>query len=178
VNELLEQLADADYATRERAMVDYRDLLQRRDAPQAGDAGRLRQIMAVLGITAADVQADASAIGQVTSLARQVLTPAQLKAAADELGKARGAFEAELRQLVKDMADSFDAQALHFIVEWLAVRAPAAPKGTPPFCKRQADIVARLVAAESRHMTAKGLHDQNAKLADTLRAKHPRAFAD
>ena len=60
-HDLLQQSQAAAASAKAQAELTYRELLARSSAPRKGDAAKLLEVAAVLGITMADVQADVAA---------------------------------------------------------------------------------------------------------------------
>jgi hypothetical protein len=176
--ELLDQLLDNEQQAQADARDAYRRLLARRDNPEPGDADLLRRTLAALGITSADFKADAAAVANVTRIERGILSADALKSADAERRAAQETFHSELRQLLRDLADSLDDLQLPHAVNAVMRFGVTTPKGSKPFHVRSDDVLQAWVAAQTHHMSLKGLHDQNTQQAAKVRAAHPRAFAD
>lgn len=82
---LLEQVREADKTKRTEAAARYRELLARLTAPRDGDAQALAGVLAVLGRTVRDLEADAALVAELDALetaeAAQVDAMAALRAA-------------------------------------------------------------------------------------------------
>lgn len=169
--ELLDQLLDVESESRASALDDYRALLARRDAPQDGDADRLRAVMNALGITPADFERDAAALTQAAGLARQILGPAGLAKLRADYDAALAKWLDDAKRLMKDAIDILPMHQHDRMMSMLVLMS-----GLPDGSQRETELRERGANITSRHSCAVGSNDFYVRQAADLRVKFPRAF--
>ena len=97
---LVQQLAAADSG----ALVEYRALLARDSSPQAGDADRLRAIMAQVGLSPEDVRNAAAAVAHAQRLETAIAELPELEKQRVAAGRAMSVFGEESRRIAYERA--------------------------------------------------------------------------
>lgn len=105
---LLERFAAKANEARQSAIQQYRELLRRIDEPRSGDEERFGAIIAELGITPADAEADAMALRDVTRIEAETPTDEQVEAAKKQGADLREKWDADSRAALCEMIMAMD----------------------------------------------------------------------
>ncbi|MGD0462857.1 MAG: hypothetical protein ABSB74_10250 [Tepidisphaeraceae bacterium] len=110
--DLLKSLKQDEAAARRRAVDRYRDLLLRGDSASEADRAEIQSLMAELGKTTADVEADLLALDSRQKLKSLVDAEPQRETASREARAAHAEFAAQVEAHVKSLRAKLEAKLL------------------------------------------------------------------
>jgi sigma54-dependent transcription regulator len=151
----------------------YRALLARRDEPQDGDADRLRDVMAAMGLTPDDVKADSAALSKAADLDGKILGPDALAALKADHAAAVEQWQADAKKLMCDCVDTFQLHQLERAMSIIVMSSSLSGAAN-----REAELRERGQTIGSGFYCATGSQESYRQQAAAIRAKNPRAFAD
>lgn len=175
---LLEDVRQDRRERRRQAIERYRQLVRRADRPDKADARAADEVMAVLGLTDADLEAAPAIVARVADLEGQFLPPERLAEMGVKAEETRAARTEEMRALVSALVATADVAALHEMYKsGLPPAYPSPDKNAAALGRFQ---VLRDVWWKAADDVEAATHADRQRRSEAarLRAAHPLLFGD
>lgn len=177
MNATLEKVAARRATAKQKAIVEYREMLQRRDEPRPGDVEKLEALIEELGLTDAEVQQHADALSQLAHLERNTPTDADVVRAHAASEKERAEATTEMCELIAALLPTLDAAFLHPVFEAAWRSSPGLGDGKRLQMSKLADsLLARFRACPYEAQAVLNRQQEGAMRTEIIRRRFPILF--
>jgi hypothetical protein len=171
---IIDQVERRSRENQASALTEYQRILSRGDAPEPGDAERIAELAATIGLSEDDIRSDHYALHELRAAESLVLSTAERETLQKNCQQEVEAALSRLREQAKNYIDQCDrAQLQHFVSTMGHSTARSAEESADRHLLHAATVNC---AAEAEHALRMALmpHEQALQRIAHLKAAHPR----